>query len=305
MFFRNATMFHVPKGFIRSLPDLNNALSEQALRPCGPLEFATRGFVSPFGDGYAAMACAVGAAHLLTSATNQKILPPAAIAMAVKERIKKTNPDSTAPIGNKTRKRIKAEVIDELLPRALVKQTSVDAYLDGALDLIVVDTGSRKAAEAVLTGLRNTLGSFPTVPLVPVDPPSLLMTSWLSGATPLPDGLELGDECELRDPAEGATARCGRQALEAREVLEHLKSGKRVRKLGLIFNGHVSFVLRDDLTLSKIAFLDGALEGLDSDSSDGVESEIAARFALMSGELAALFNDLFEWFGVEGPAEEA
>lgn len=305
MFFKNATMFLVPKNFVRNLPDLNEALSGYTLRPCGPLEYASRGFVSPFGDGYAAMTCAVGASHLLTSAANEKILPAAAINMAIKERIKKLNPDATAPVGNKTRKRIKAEVIDELLSRALVKQVSVDAYLDGSRDLIVIDTGSRKAAEAVLTGLRNALGSFPAIPLAATDPPSLLMTSWLSGATPIPDGLELGDECELRDPAEGATARCGRQALEAREVLEHLKSGKRVRKLGLVFNGHVSFVLRDDLTLSKIGFLEGAMDGLDSTNSDGVEAEIAARFALMSGELAALFDALFDWFGIEGPAEAA
>ena len=68
--------------------------------------------------------------------------------------------------------------------------------------------------------------------------------------------LVLGDECELRDPAEaGAVVRCRRQDLESDEVREHLKSGKQVFQLGLEYDERVSFVLGEDLTVRKLRFV--------------------------------------------------
>src|SRR6185437_9409957 len=49
MFFRNLTLFRFSPSAAKSLKDLDAALAARALRACGPLELATRGFVSPFG----------------------------------------------------------------------------------------------------------------------------------------------------------------------------------------------------------------------------------------------------------------
>jgi hypothetical protein len=88
------------------------------------------------------------------------------------------------------------------------------------------------------------------------------MTDWLIHGK-LPKGLALADECELRDPAEaGAVVRCRRQDLESDEVREHLKSGKQVFQLGLVFDGRVGFVLGEDLVVRKLRFLDQVLDSL-------------------------------------------
>jgi len=118
------------------------------------------------------------------------------------------------------------------------------------------------------------------------------LTGWIAGE-PLPGGLTLGDECELKDADErGAVVRCQRQELQSDEIARHLESGKLVTKLALTLEEHVSFVLGDDLIIRKFKLLDGALDQLEGTESDDHRAELDARFALMSGEFRRLFSIL-------------
>jgi recombination associated protein RdgC len=152
-----------------------------------------------------------------------------------------------------------------------------------------------------LTQVREALGSFPAVPLAPEEGPRVLMTDWLAHGN-LPGGLVLGDECELRDPATatGAIARCRRQDLDAEEVKEHLRNGKQVFQLGLVFDDRISFVLGEDLVVRKLKFLDAVLDEL-GDSQQDAAAEMDARFALLTLELERLLIKLEEWFGLPRP----
>jgi recombination associated protein RdgC len=129
------------------------------------------------------------------------------------------------------------------------------------------------------------------------------MTGWLIDGK-LPPGLALGEECELRDPAEaGAIARCRRQDLESDEVREHLKSGKQVFQLGLVFEDRMSFVLGEDLVVRKLKFLDVVLDTLGEQNAESKQAELDAVFALMTLELKNLFERLDQWFGIPRPGE--
>src|SRR5690606_19494715 len=101
--------------------------------------------------------------------------------------------------GGKERKRLKEEVISELLPRAFIRPSRLSAYLDGKNGWFVVDSASRKAAEDAVSQVREALGRFPATPMAPAESPRGLMTGWLIDGK-LPPGLVLGEECERRDP---------------------------------------------------------------------------------------------------------
>ncbi len=116
-----------------------------------------------------------------------------------------------------------------------------------------------------------------------------MLTGWIAG-DPLPDGLALGDECELRDPVDnGAVIKCQRQELESDEIAKHLEAGKQVTRLALTLDDHLGFVLGDDLTIRKLKFLDGAVDQLESSERDDLRAELDARFALFSAEVRRLF----------------
>src|SRR5690348_18419443 len=230
MFFRNLTLFRFSSSVAKSLKDLDAALADHALRACGPLEAATRGFVSPFGPDSEVLSHNVGKATLVTLGTEEKLLPAAVINAELGKRLRKEAERRGRPVGGRQRRAIKAEVLDTLLPRAFVRPSRLNAYLDSKNGWLVLDTASRKAAETALTALREALGSFPAMPLAATETPRALLTQWLAHGK-LPDGLSLGDECELRDPASRAKVTCRQQELESGEVHAHLKQGKQAYRL--------------------------------------------------------------------------
>ncbi len=303
MFFRNLTLFRFSPAVAKSLDELETALARRALRPCGPLESATRGFVSPFGPESAVLTHRIGHATLFTLGVEEKLLPAAVVNAELGSRLREAAVQRGRPVGGRERGRLKAEVLDTLLPRAFVRPSRLNAYLDTKNGWLMLDTASRKAAETALTALREALGSFPALPLAGAETPRALMTDWL-GSGKLAGGLSLGDECELRDPAGGAIVRCRHQELESSEVREHLKRGKQVFQLGLVFDQRIGFVLGEDLVIRKLKFLDVVQDTLDADGRDSAQAELDARFALMSGELEKLLQGLSEWFGLHRPGDD-
>jgi len=302
MFFRNLTLFRFSPSVAEDLKRLDEVLGDHRLRPCGPMEMGTRGFVPPVGRGDdAAMTHAVNACTLITVGSEEKLLPAAVVNDELQRKVQKIAEEEGRKVGGRERKRIKEDLLTELLPRAFVRSSRMSAYVDRKNGWLVLDTASRKNAENALTQVREALGSFPAVPLAPEEGPRVLMTDWLASGN-LPGGLALGDECELRDPATatGAIARCRRQDLDADEVKEHLRNGKQVFQLGLLFDDRISFVLGEDLVVRKLKFLDAVLDEM-GDSQQDAAAEMDARFALLTLELERLLGKLEEWFGLPRP----
>jgi recombination associated protein RdgC len=303
MWFRNLTMFRFSAAVAKTLKSLEADLGEKRLRPCGPIELATRGFISPYGRAEDVLVHRVSKFALITVGGEDKLLPNSVINEELSTRLQTLAEKTGRRVGSRERKRLKEEVLTDLLPRAFIRLSKRNAYLDIENGWLVVDTASRKAAEDSVAQLREALGSFPAVPMAPEESPRALMTDWLGGGK-LPPGLSLGDECELRDPVEsGAIVRCRRQELETDEVREHLKSGKQVFQLGLVFEDRLSFALGEDLVVRKLRFLDQVQDELGDGEKENAIAELDAVVALMTLELQRLFIKLEEWFGLPRPTE--
>jgi recombination associated protein RdgC len=268
------------------------------LKPVGPLELSSRGFVSPFGRGEEQLSHRVGDCVLLTLGGEDKLLPSAVVNEALAAKLDAVREREGRVPGGRERKRLKDEVLTDLLPRAFARPLRVNGYIDLGLGWLVVDTSSKKTAEAFVTALREALGSFPALPVNAESSPRALLTSWISGEA-MPAGFELGDECELRDPVEaGAIVKCKNQELESDEVREHLKAGKQGFLLALTFEERLSLVIGEDIVVRKLKFLEAATEPLEKDNRDSLRAEIDATFAVMSGELKRLLGRLTEEFSL-------
>lgn len=304
MWFRNLTVFRFSKSAAKGLRALEERIDKHRLRPCGPIELATQGFISPYGRNEEALVHEVSGFALVTAAREDKILPNSVVSDELAARLKKIGDKTGKPVGSRERKRLKDEVLTDLLPRAFTRLSKRSAYMDTENGWLVIDTASRKAAEAVTSLIREALGSFPAAPLVPDESPRVLMTDWLAKGK-LPKGLALGDECELRDSGDaGAMVRARRQDLESDEIREHLKSGKQVFQLGLTFDERLGFSLDEDLVVRKLKFLDQVQAELGDAPAESSAAELDARFALMSLELRRLFDKLHEWFGLPRPMDK-
>lgn len=287
--FRNLTMYVFPRGF--DFGNLHERLAEHALQPVPATALASSGFVPPLGQAAGdtpQLAHTVNGAIWIAHGTETRMLPAAVVARELTERLNTYKQQHGNPGANE-RKKIKEALIAELLPRAFVHPRRTDAILDTQLGVMLVDTGSRKTAEAVLTQLRTALGSFPVLPINAEIAPRMVMTGWLAGDA-LPNGLELGDECLLRDPVDkSAVVRVSNIALDGDEIQACLETGMQAERLALMLGAHASFVLGDDLVLRKFRLLDAAIEQLEDTDCDSMAAELDARFALMVGEFRRVF----------------
>ena len=303
MFFRNLTFFRFPVSLQKNFDAIDTALAEVVLKPVGVLEMQSRGFVSPFGRDEAALSHRVGHALWLTLGGEDKILPSAVINDALGKKIAEIENKDGRKLGGRARKRLKEDLVHELLPRAFVKPMRLNASLDLKLGFVAVDSSSRKSAENFISELRHALGSFPALPLNAEMSVRTVLTGWIAGE-PLPKGFTLGEECELKDTIDGgAVVKCQNQDLASDEIKKHLDAGKQVTRLALILDDHVSFVLGEDLVVRKLKFLDGAVDQLENTERDSLHAELDARFALMSAELSRLFAALEKALKLSKPEE--
>jgi recombination associated protein RdgC len=305
MFFRNLTLFRFPPaalaGWFQSRevhsgasfhlepPAAWDALAACAMKPVGPLELSSRGFISPFGRGEEALSHRCGDYVWLTVGGEDKIIPGSVVNDLLAKKLEEIERKEGRKPGGRTRKRIKEDLLHELLPKAFVKPSRIDGLLDLQHGFIAVDTASRKSGENVVSEVRRALGSFPALPLNAELSPRAILTGWVAGE-PLPEGLTLGEECELKDAMDGgAVIKCQQQEMQSDEIAKHLEAGKQVTRLALTLDDHVSFVLGEDLVIRKLKFLDGAIDQLENTEREDLRAELDARFALMSGEVSRLF----------------
>lgn len=302
MLFKNATLFRFPAILAASAilaeptgDALQETLLECLLKPVGPLELSSRGFVPPLGRDSTDMALWADAGNyvLLAMGTEERMLPGPVLERALAEKLDAIERAEGRKPGGKTRKRIKDELITDLLPKAFVKPSRTYGYLDLHRGVLVVDTSSRKVGEAFVSEVRRALGSFPALPLNAEIAPRSVLTGWVAGE-PLPEGLDLGDEATLKDPVDdGGTVKVSRHELQGEEIGRHLEGGKQVTRLGLVGNGdHLSFTLDEDLRLRKVKFLDGAADNLEATDRDDLAAEQTARFFLLTTEFGMLFDTL-------------
>lgn len=304
MIFRNATLFRIPASAAAYLDtvDFGTVLQDKRLRPVSGLEMQSIGWVSPYGSTDPALRIRYGRFIGMTLGSETRKIPASVVHKAVAERIEKLEATRGKRVGGRERKRLRDEVLANLIPRAFVQPGRLNCYIDVVDGWLVVDTPSRKAAEALLGYLRETLHSLPAMPPDPEESVRALMTGWLAQGS-CPNGLDFGDTAVLRDPSDrGAVARLRGQDLGADEVHEHLRGGKQVSDLGLIFWGRFALRLDEHLTVRNIRMLDLA-EELEATERDTPRSEVDARFALFTLQFKTVVANIAEIFRWEQPRD--
>lgn len=301
---RNLTLFRFSAAVSADLVSrgIGPVLAEHPAREPGPLEMAAYGFASPYAIGDDRMVVISNDCTGFVFQMSDRLLPASVVIDAVAKKVKTIADEEGRRVGSRERKRIREEVLTDMLPSAPIKNRRVRGWIDTSEGWLVVDTSSRRNAETVLKALREAFGSFAAVPLAPEEDPRVLMTDWLANDT-MPVKLGLGDECELRDPSSsrGATIRCRNQDLDADEVKEHLRSGKQVFQLGLVYDERMLLVLGEDLSVKRLKPLDVVNDT--REQSESHDAQVESDLALASLEVRGLLGFLAERFQLPRPAE--
>lgn len=295
VWFKNLIAFKLTAPWTLTPGALEEQLSNRPLLACSGLAERSQGWVPAQGDG--ALVCAQGKQSLIALGVETKILPSSVVKDVAQERAEAFASRVGFEPGKKQLREIRAQVRDELLPKAFCKRQITRAWINPDDGWIMVDSASHTRAEELTELLRETLGTLAIEPLSTEQSPVSCMSQWLlSGRAS--DGFVLDQDCEMKSGGDDPSAvRFARHALDGDDVRRHLKEGKSVTQLGLKWNDRVRLILADPGVLKRIRF--DAMEQ-DRDEPDGQQNQseqFDADFALMTGELSALFSALIRALG--------
>ena len=291
MWFSQCTVFRLPETPNAAL--LADKLADAPFVPCGGLDWFTEGFAAP-QSFTPELVFKVEQTMGIALRREEKVLPGSVIQRAVDERVARIEQQEGRSVGRKERQELKEQVTDELLPRAFVRATHTRAlFADG---MLLVDSAAASKAENLLAKLREALGGLKVQLVHTRQTPSALMTSWLRQGH-CEGGFELDSDCELKGVGDVVpVVKVSKQDLTADEVVQHVKNGKTVTQLGLVWREQIAFILTQDFTLKRIQYLDVLQEEAES-NGDAAADLAAASQLIVSANLSALIGELVELMG--------
>jgi recombination associated protein RdgC len=296
MWFKNLLVYRLKPDTRLKADSVEEKLKENALQPCGSFEMESRGWVAPRGEER--FLHSLERQWLITFGVNQKLLPGSVITQTAKERAAKLAQKQEHPVGRKQMREIRERVIEELMPKALSRRRTLGAWIDPLHGWLVVDTAADKKADELLESLIGAGIELEIKRLECQRSPAAQMTLWLSSGK-IPAPFTIDQDLELQASGESrATVRYVNHPLEGREIRDHIAGGKTATRLGLTWKNRISFVLTDQLQVKRVAFLD-ILKGDSESQAEDADEQFDIDFALMTGELAAMLDDLTQALGGE------
>lgn len=291
MWFRNLRIFRLATDWNKN--QLDDLLAKRPLTRCGSLSMLSRGWIHSKHESFVH---SVGGQWLAALGVEQKLLPTTVIRQETQDRVAQMEIEQGRKLGRKEIRDLRDSVTLELLPRAFARRRTTWAWIDPEHHWLVIDAGSDAKVDEFMEVFLPSVGDVQIQPLQTQISPSAAMTDWLVSGD-APTRFTIDDDLELRAAASGQSAiRYVKHALEGKEIPRHIADGKIVTKLAMTWNDKVSFILTDKLEIKRLAFLDIMKEeGEQSDQE--AEERFDIDFALMTGELNLMFNDLLVALG--------
>ena len=296
MWFKNLQIYRLTAPWNLTPEQMEERLAPRAFAACSSLDMGSQGWVSPRDNGM--LVHTVNRQMLLQLGVEKKLLPATVVNQVSKARAAELEEQQGFKPGRKQMKELKEQVTDELLPRAFSIRRSTSVWIDPVNHWLVVDAASPAKADEVFKALLQSIDQLPLGTLRVERSPVAAMTDWLA-ADEAPAGFTVDQDTELRAATEGkATVRYVRHTLEPEDVRRHIAAGKQCTRLALTWADRVSFVLTESLTVKRVTPLD-VLKENDGAMTQNDDERFDTDFALMTGELAKLMNDLVEALGGE------
>lgn len=304
MWFKDLRLFQFTEKFNLTAEALTEQLASKAFIPCSNLAASTMGWVPPMEQEDAPLVHAANGFMMICLKMQEKIIPSTVIREILEEKVKEIEKEQDRKVYKKEKLRLRDEIYQDLLPKALCKSSRLYAYIDVQHNYMVVNSGSATKAEVLNTFLRKTIGSLKTI-LPEVQTPGVLMTHWLSHMNQLEDFV-IEDFCVFKDNDDsGGSIRCNQQDLSSANIQSLVEEGKSVSQLGLSWCEQVSFVLHDDFSVHRMKYLEAVQAQADDIFTESEADRFDANFTIMTQTCRLLLNSLLEQFAKTDEVKQA
>lgn len=297
--FKQAAFFLLNPDNSPSASTLCESLGEHTFKPCDSTQIVSTGFVNPFEFG-ADLIFNTQNASRAALRVEKKVLPAQVIKAILTERIKKIWIDEGRVVGREEKQRLKEDVISNLLPKAFSTTSQIDAIFDDTRNLLIVNQASEKQSDLMVDSLRDALGELEAKFPVTQDSLSQMMSGWILDGE-APGCFELADFCEFKRVGGEPITRVFRQDLTSENIVNLVRSGMTVTRLGLIWDDCIEFILSSDWTMRQIKYITESDE-FHNNKDCSKDTEAGQYYASvvqtqMLDWLGTIFEELVEFAG--------
>ena len=295
MWFKQISFYPLNKDKLPDLEVLAEKLADSEFSHCQGLDWFSEGFTSPVSFS-PELVFPADYTWRVALKKEEKVLPAGVIRDILDEKILEIQNNEARNVGRKERQELKEQITDDLLPRAFTRSSLTQAIFDTRHAYLLVNNAASAKSENILTKLREALGGLEA--RLPNTKQSLssLMTNWLLQGH-CEGGFELDSDCELKGVGDVVpVVKVSKQDLTAEEVVQHIKNGKTVTQLGLVWREQIAFILTQDFTLKRIQFLDTLQEEAENNGDDA-ESMAFASQLLMTEGISTMLEELVTYLG--------
>jgi recombination associated protein RdgC len=292
--FRSVRFYSLTSPWPGSEQELSEQLARAAFKPCGPYVERSSGFEPPTGRRDGPLARRVAGADLLRLRSQVRVLPAAALAEALEIRLDEYRARMQEEPGRRTKRQLKEQTRDELLPKSLVRSERTTALYVHAERVLAVGSGSETRAERFVEHLRAAMPGLEIEALELDRPFGELLSRVFTGDAPRE--FIVAHECRLREIKDGGgTVRWQNVDLAHSTVQRCLKDGMEITHLAFEFGNALSGVLDGNGVLTKLELAGADEPPVDAPSASDPDAELAsidAEIALYGGTLRELLAGL-------------
>ncbi|MCA0188100.1 MAG: recombination-associated protein RdgC [Proteobacteria bacterium] len=283
MYFKNAIIY--PYRNSVTVDQVEASLATRRFVECGPHDAFSVGWTPSFGDQL--FAHSVGGAILISLKRQTKIVPGPVVQQHAHKKARVIEAQQGFKPGRKQMKEIKEAVLQELLPRALTRDVITTAYIDTARKILVINTGSVRVADDVITALFACELDLGIRRLKWDRSPSSFMVDLLVNQG---EGqFSVDRDCDLRAVADGGEIKYRHHPLDDGPV-GHIESGKVPIALAVTFDDRISFVLTEAGHMKRIGFVDVLKE--EANKAETADDVFNSELSITSGEIGRVFETL-------------
>ena len=294
--FKNIQFFRIGTGWEGAHATIEEALAKASFVDCGANQERSIGWVPPRGEAHGALAESVAGQIIVKLMVESKVLPGGAVKDAVVKRMKAIEDENGRKPWEKEKKEIAEDVRLSMLAQAFTTKATTLVWINPTERLLVVEASSQARSDLVVTELVKVLEGISFTPISTQQSPASCMSVWLD-TQELPVDFTADRDCVLKAADESkATVRYAKHALDIEEIRAHIAAGKSPTQLAMTWRDRLSFVLTDQGSVKKLAFLESVFEG---GEAAGKDDSFDADVAIATGELIKFIPDLLKAQGGE------
>lgn len=296
MYFKNIRAYRIKDDVVKQYmknavnPEpLNEAMAEKEFMPCSPMAFMSCGWVEPLPKASEAENQLVlnhDYCSVICLKVENKVLPAKAVNEQVEKLANEIYEKEKRKVTRKEKIELKESVISDCLPKSLTVSNLIYAYIDWNCGLLIVNSSSAKDAEMLINYMRETIGSFPVIPIHASMVFHNVVGSWVEAGSIPSDYLSFAgsiDMASLADPSSKVRFISYDDTDHARELIA---DGFAVTKLSLSFKDIAEFTLDRELAIKKVSMSD-----LNSENLTEIDDPVSLWLAEFHIQ-AALFREL-------------